>query len=120
VSLAKKLQEAHSELTPLVEPFDKNRTGTISVDNFCRALYQFPWARNVAKIVMNPKTREIDYRQLQAGLDSVQFSTPSDQCIPPLDDAIPDLVASFAGKVRSRWIILEEVFLREQKQSSVP
>jgi hypothetical protein len=100
---------------PLVEPFDKNRTGTISVDNLCRALYQFPSARNVAKLVMNPKTHEIDYRQLRADLDSVQFSTPSDQCIRRRDHAIPDLIASFAGKVRSQGIILEGVFLRDQK-----
>jgi hypothetical protein len=78
VSLAKRLQEAQSELMPLVEPFDNNRTRAISVDNFCRALYQFSSARTVAKLVMNPKTHEIDDCQLQADLDSVQFPPPSD------------------------------------------
>jgi hypothetical protein len=62
-------------------------------------LYQLPSARNFAKIVMNLKTHGIGSHKLQADLDSVQFQVASDQYIPPSDDAIPELVPSFAGKV---------------------
>jgi hypothetical protein len=61
MGLTKKLEDAQSALTPHLEPFHRNRTGNVCLKKICRALYQLPSARHFAKIVMNLKTREIDY-----------------------------------------------------------
>jgi len=118
VKLARELRDASVTLPALVESFDRNHTGKVLLENFCRALSHFPSARDVARIVVNLKTREIDYRKLQAALDAVCLSTPKPEGLSVPTDGIPDAVVAFANKVRARGIILEDVFDREQKTKS--
>ena len=117
VALARYLHENGCDLLRLVSPYDKTNTGKVTFENFCRAMSCFSGARDVARIVVDLKTREIDYRKLQNDVDMIDLHLPSPVRNVPVG-GLPDYVVDIATRMQDRGIVLEDEFNKQQKSRS--
>ncbi|OHT07302.1 EF hand family protein [Tritrichomonas foetus] len=114
VALAKHLYERNTDLISLIKFMDRNSNGKITAENFARALTDFPLAKDVARISMDLKTREIDYLKLQELLDSIEVNTPK-EAPKPVTDGLPSCFPKFVHLLKSRSIPIDEYFMREHR-----
>ena len=117
IALARYLHENGCDLLRLVSPYDKQNTGKVTFENFCRAMSCFRGARDVARIVVDLKTRLIDYRKLQNDCDMIDLHLPSPVRAAPVG-GLPDCVVDLATRMQDRGIILENEFNRQQMSRS--
>lgn len=112
--LARYLYDRHTDLISIMEQLDKMRTGRITCENFCRAIPDFLHGKDVARIVYNKATNEIEYRKLQELLDQIDLQLPKPIYEAPSEDH-PKFINEFARKIRSHGVILEDVFMKENR-----
>ena len=107
--LARFLHEKHEDLETIYSKFDTVRCGKVSPDVFCRGLLDFPSAVVLCRMIMDKKTKLVDYRQLQRDLDSIDLKFVAQEEDTPVDE-IPEIVLKFIRQVKMHGIILEDVF----------
>ena len=113
-ALAKHLYERNTNLISQIAFMDRQHNGKITAENFARALTDFPMAKDVARLAMDLRTREIDYLKLQKILDSVDVGAPKPKPKPATEN-LPSCFQKFAQLIHSRSIDITEYFLREHR-----
>jgi len=111
--LARYLYYRGTDLRTVFSSADKIRSGKVTVDQFCRGLFDFPDSMTICKSAMDKRTKEIDYRSLQISLDSIDLKFIAREVNDPIDK-LPELISKFIYMVRSRGIILQDVFLKTE------
>lgn len=112
-ALAEWLQETRTELIPLMTCYDKHSVGRVSVENFCRGLAQYQGIRDLARVIMDLKTKEVDYRKLQNDISALNLDSPT-----PTDEELlastPRSVSCLSGRLSGRGIVIDDEFKRNK------
>ena len=114
LALARYLHDGQTDLQTLVGFMDKTGNGILTADNFARALSNFPLAKDVARLAMNLKTREVDYRKLQQTLDQIELNLPKEEPIPETHE-VPEILQEFTRLIHEKQIRLRDYFAPESK-----
>ena len=112
--LARYLYHKKTNLRELMQGLDRQNTGKLSGDQFCRGLLDFPSAVVLARLEMDKQTKLVDYRQLQNKIDGIDLKFVAQEADVPIDE-IPDIVKGFIQQVKSHGIILTDVFYKKSK-----
>ncbi|EAY03797.1 EF hand family protein [Trichomonas vaginalis G3] len=109
--LARYLYDRCTNLSEAMAPYDKNNTGKVTADQFCRGFLGFDSAMHVFRLAVDRNTNQVDYRQLQREINTIDLKfTAQESNFAP--DQIPDIVRKFVQQVNSHGIILQDVFIK--------